>query len=578
MTDANRSGAAPAGGEKAIPKSERGIAALLLLIALGLRCLYITRYRYDSDEPQHLHTTWGWTLGLLHYRDFFDNHTPLFHMVFSPLVAVLGERTNILTYMRFAMVPLWIVSLWCVAKMGSSLYSRRAGLWAAVFLSLLPWWFFPSVEYRTDNLWTPLWLAALTVLVTGRLSKSRAFCAGLLLGLCFCASMKTSALFASAALAALAAPMLCARRLDWKDPRRVSIAALFVVAGALAAPAALCAFFAARGALQPLFYGAIQHNLLPGVDAKNHPSYLRLALPVSLPFLGMAAYWIGRLSPDRSTAVRRAFLFLTATVYYGVLYSIWTLLTRQDFLPFYPVIAVVATPCLLRGVDAAARRFGSEERPGFLRSAILSGIAGLEIALILLGRSPFFDGTQREREILAEVLRLTRPGEYVMDFKGEAVFRQRPFFYVLEPLTYVRLRRGLIVDNVAERLVTTETCMVLNQDRWYPREAAAFMTENYLPIGRMRVAGRVIAAAPTAAGASIPFGVAVPARYVLWADGQAVHGTLDGSPYEGPIDLSAGAHIFQPAEDHRRLAIFWARAAEEGVAPLLDHIEWQDFR
>jgi Dolichyl-phosphate-mannose-protein mannosyltransferase len=344
MMDAHRTGAASAGGEKAIPATERWIAALLLLIALGLRCLYIFRYRYDSDEPQHLHTTWGWTQGLLQYRDFFDNHTPLFHMLFAPLVAGLGERTDILTFMRFAMVPLWIVSLWCVAKMASRLYSRRAGLWTAALLSLLTWWFFCSVEYRTDNLWTPLWLGTLTVLVTGPLSKRRALCAGLLLGLCFCASMKTSALFASAALAALATPMLCARRLDWPEARRVGLAGFVVVAGALVAPAILCAFFAAHGALQPLFYGAIQHNLLPGVDGRNHPAYLRLALPLLLPFLGVAGYWIGRLTPDRSLALRRVFIFLTAAIYYGFLYSVWTLLTRQDFLPFYPVIMVTAVP------------------------------------------------------------------------------------------------------------------------------------------------------------------------------------------------------------------------------------------
>jgi len=575
--DANRTGAASAGGETAIPGTERWIAAFLLLIAFGLRCLYIVRYRYDSDEPQHLHTTWGWTQGLLQYRDFFDNHTPLFHMLFAPLVAALGERTDILTSMRLAMVPLWFVSLWCVAKMGSRLYSRRVGLWTAVLLSLLTWWFFCSVEYRTDNLWTPLWLAALTVLVTGQLSKGRAFCAGLLVGLCFCASMKTSALLASATLAALAAPMLCARRWDWNEARRVFIGGRLVVAGALVAPAALCAFFAAHGALPSLFYGAIQHNLLPGVDAKNHPAYLRLALPLSLPFLGVAGYWIGRWSPDRSTAVRRVFLFLAATIYYGFLYSVWTLLTRQDFLPFYPVLMVSATPWILQGVDAAARRFGSDQTRGLLRPAALCGIAAVEIAFILVGRSPLVDGTLREREILSEVLRLTRPGEYVMDFKGESVFRRRAFFYVLEPLTFVRLRRGLIVDDAAEKLVKTQTCVILNQKRWYPTDAAAFMTDNYLPIGRMRVAGRIIAPGPTAAGVSVPFTVSIPARYVLWADGQPVHGTLDGKPYEGAVDLSAGAHIFQPAEDYRRLAIFWSRAAEAGFTPLLDHMEWQFF-
>ena len=575
--DASRTDAASAGEASAIPKTERWIAAFLLLVAFALRCLYILRYRYDSDEPQHLHTTWGWTQGLLHYRDFFDNHTPLFHALFSPLLAALGERTDILTYMRFAMVPLWIVSLWCVAKMGARLYSRRAGLWAAVFLSLLTWWFFCSIEYRTDNLWTALWLGTLTVLVTGRLSKGRAFCAGLLLGLSFCASMKTSALLASSGLAALAAPTLCARRLAWMEARRVSVGAAFVIAGALVAPAALCAFFAAHGALQDLFYGAIQHNLLAGVDAKNHPSYLRLALPILLPFLAVAGSWIGRRSPDRATAVRRVFIFLAATIYYGFLYSVWTLLTRQDFLPFYPVLMVSATPWILQGVDAAARRLAPQEMRACLRSTGLCGIAILEIAFLLLGRSPFIDGTQREREILSEVLRLTRPGEYVMDFKGESVFRRRAFYYVLEPLTFVRLRRGLIVDDVAEKLVKTDTCVVLNQKRWYPKDATEFMTRNYLPIGRMRVAGRIIAPGPTAAGASIPFDVELPERYVLRADGEPVHGTLDGKPYEGAVDLSTGAHVFQPAEDHRRLAIFWARAADAGFAPLLDRMEWQFF-
>src|ERR1700761_2902009 len=101
-----------------IPAREKWTAGLLLGLALLLRCFYIFHYRYDSDEPQHLHTTWGWTQGMLQYRDFFDNHTPLFHILFSPLVALLGERTNILDYMRFAMVPLWFVSLWCVWKIG----------------------------------------------------------------------------------------------------------------------------------------------------------------------------------------------------------------------------------------------------------------------------------------------------------------------------------------------------------------------------------------------------------------------------------------------------------------------------
>lgn len=563
MTETHEATPAPAG----IPRAEKLLAFALLAAALALRCFYIFRFRYDSDEPQHLHTTWGWTQGLLQYRDFFDNHTPLFHLLFSPLVAALGERADILDFMRFAMVPLWLFCLWCVWKIGRTLFSPRAGLWAAVFLSLLPWWFFPAIEYRTDNLWTPLWLAALTVFVTGRMSAWRGFAGGMLLGLCFCASMKTTVLFTASALAALAAPQLVARRFDFGKIARTLRAAAPVVVGALLAPAALCAFFAAQGAWAEFYYGVIQHNLLPGVDAKNHPAHLRLVFPIALPFLGYAALRIARCVPDRALAERRIFLFLVAGIYYAALFSFWTLLTRQDFLPFHPVAMVLI---------AALVAWLAEKR---LRPVwVLAGFGIVEIALIFGGRPPWIDGTAREREILGDTLRLTRPGEWVMDFKGECVFRRRAFFYVTEPLTFVRLRRGIIEDTVPADILEKKVMVALNQDRWFPKMGAAFMTENFLPVGRMRVAGKVIAKDAVEAGATVAFVVAVPAPYALWSDGKPVRGTLDGTPYTGARELDSGPHEFRSEEGHRRLAIIWQRAVEAGFTPEVDNPKWQYYR
>ena len=550
-----------------ISRGERRLAAALLLAALGLRCFYIFRYRYDSDEPQHLHTTWGWTQGLLQYRDFFDNHTPLFHLTFSPLVAVLGERADILDFMRFAIVPLWLVCLWCVWKIGRTVFSPRAGLWAAVFVALLPWWFFPALEYRTDNLWTPLWLGALTVLVTGRMSCWRGFAGGVLIGLCFCASLKTTVLFAVAGLAALAAPQFGAQGFSLRALGRSLRAALPVLAGALLAPAALCAFFAARGAWAEFFYGAVQHNLLPGVDAKNHPLYLRFVFLPALPLIGYLAHRLARLWPDGPSARRRVFLFAVAALYQPAFYTIWTLLTRQDFLPFYPIAALVVAPLVLWAADA----LGHPAR-------VLAGVGVVEIALILGGRPPWIDGTQREREILRDTLRLTQPGEWVMDFKGECVFRQRAFRWVTEPLTFVRLRRGTIPDTVAADLVAKKVCVALNQNRWYPKAGAAFIAENFLPTGHLRVAGKVIAKDPVPAGAPVVFQVAVPASYVLWDAAQPVAGTLDGTPYAGPRELAAGPHTFLPVETHARLAILWARAEAAGFTPEVDKPQWEYFR
>jgi hypothetical protein len=602
-----------------LPRREKWIAGILLVLALALRCFYIFHYRYDSDEPQHLHTTWGWTQGLLQYRDFFDNHTPLFHILFSPLVAALGERTNILDFMRFAMVPLWFVCWWCVWKIGAALFSRRVGMWATVLISLLPWWFFPALEYRTDNLWTPLWLGAVATFVCGTYSRRRAFAGGMLLGLCFAVSLKTSLLCAVLALVTVVTPLIVARRLDFTLPGRVLAAVWPVLAGMVIAPALVAGYFAMRGAWAPFLYGTIQHNILPDVDSRNHPLYLRFVFPVALPFLLAAAVWIARRAPDDARALRRAGLFLLAGFYFTGLYTFWTLLTRQDFLPFYPLLAVLAAAGLL----CLSARFLPRHQ-----ACVLVALGLLEIGLVLGGRPPFkmytvksegdlskatgtamlvvtgkiawVDETQREREILDEVLQLTKPGEYVMDFKGESVFRRRAFYYVMEPLTYYRMRHEMIPDTVAEDLVRTHTYVVLNQDRWYPKKGAEFIGQNYLAVGklpkdlrgfpfldfgsivvagRMRVAGKVIANRPTAEKETIRFEVAVPASYVLRGDnGHVLSGTLDGTPLTGPRDLAAGPHEFKPDAPDTQVAIFWSRAAELGFLPVLDQPGWQYYR
>src|SRR5580765_8208365 len=79
-----------------------------------LHVAYAFHHRSDSDEPQHLHVVWARTQGLVQYRDFFDNHAPLFHMLMAPLVGAWGARPDALVLARLAMIPLLGLSLYCV--------------------------------------------------------------------------------------------------------------------------------------------------------------------------------------------------------------------------------------------------------------------------------------------------------------------------------------------------------------------------------------------------------------------------------------------------------------------------------
>src|SRR5947209_8357796 len=82
----------------------------LVLLLFGLKLVYVSNFRIDSDETQHLHVVWGWANGLLPYRDVFDNHSPLFQFLCSPLLRALGERADIVVPMRLLVVSLYFLS------------------------------------------------------------------------------------------------------------------------------------------------------------------------------------------------------------------------------------------------------------------------------------------------------------------------------------------------------------------------------------------------------------------------------------------------------------------------------------
>jgi hypothetical protein len=89
---------------------EFGATVLFFLVLIAFLIVNVLHHGFDSDEPQHLHVVWGWTHGLLQYRDTFDNHMPLFQIALAPIFALIGERATILYWMRLVLLPTFFVS------------------------------------------------------------------------------------------------------------------------------------------------------------------------------------------------------------------------------------------------------------------------------------------------------------------------------------------------------------------------------------------------------------------------------------------------------------------------------------
>ena len=548
-----------------VPFAERVAAILLLTAGLFVRFLALLRHRVNSDEPQHLHVAWGWTQGLLPYRDVFDNHSPLFSLAMSIPMRALGERPDIVVLMRFWMLPFALGALALVGIIARRVFGVRAALWSLALLSVIPDFLFSSVEYRTDVPWACAWLGAVAVLVTGRMSMRRAFMAGLLAGLALAISMKTTLLVAAAGAAA-GATWFFVR--SGERPPAVRAAALLstAAAGFVVVPLATVGAFASLGVLKEMVQCTVGYNVLPGLGLWRSAPLRPLGLLAGVPLLLGLTAWIGRSSP-RPVASRRAFLLASTGLAHLAIGTVWPLVVRGDVLPLLPVEAA-----FLAAVLVGVRPFpdpASLDRRGLVAAGLrlVTVLAGLSASLWFgdLGR----DRTGPQECLLAEMLHLTRPDDPVMDVKGGAIFRRRPIYTAIETIAEERYRRGLLVDDIPERLAATGTAVVMQDDvAPFPPRAWAFMRAHYLPMGALRVLGQYLD--PSVSG--VPertFLVAVPQVYALFGAGGPARGTLDGQPWSGPRRLGAGRHLYVAATGEGRLTLVWAPVVERGFAPAL---------
>jgi hypothetical protein len=330
-------------------------------------------------------------------------------------------------------------------------------------------------------------------------------------------------------------------------------------------PGIIAAAFALGGIWRDFYYCNFEHNVLPHLSPKNHPAWWIVIFPIGFPFVIYAARLIVRAAPEPALAFRRGFIFLICGFYAPALYSFWNLLTRQDDLPFYPLAFILVSGGLL----AISPYFARYDPPigCYLRRIPLPAFVTLLELFVLIASRPFWiDRARLETGLLRGVLKLTEPGDFVLDCKGETIFRQRCFWPVTESIMLERLARRLVADDAAERAVETRACVAAMKGRM-PFHARKFIWENYISVGNdLKVAGRFLRPSATD-GSRLEFEVVIPASYKIIARDGPVEGTLDGTPYEGARFLAPGVHTFVQTSSRTQLAALWTRAVDRNFLP-----------
>lgn len=560
--------------EKFFTGAEWLIAMVGLLVLAKLKWLYLYALKVNSDEPQHLHVAWSWTQGLVQYRDFFDNHTPLFHLLSAPVIHWFGERADIILYMRLTMIPIVVAALGCIFLITRRLYNTRAAVWAALLAGLHPFYLLVSTEYRTDNFWALCWFIVLTWLLTGAATAKRFFIAGLFIGAAFAVSLKTSLLLLSFGLAAalvLAARIWAGEKALWKRIVQNTLAAL---GGAIIIPAILLAYFASENALEAMAYCVFEHNIVPGMQPKG--DMIRWSFPLRFPLIIIAGWLFYHTAPNRALGTRRAVALMGAALSMTLLMAYWPLVTRQDFAAIAPPFFISLAPLLVE-IMRRLRKSGcillAQGRTP--KGAALVALALLlPMALIAYEVKGNYDtwrwthaGLATFEHHLKPKLAISKPGDYFFDAKGEVIFRRRPYYFVLERVTLTRLKRDLMENTIRHDVLSKNTTVICFSR--IPRSIERELDDHYLRVvDSTWVAGKLLNKhAFSAPGEPLRFTIPIPGRYTLISADGVMPGTLDGEAVNGPVELTKGEHAFIPADPTKKIAVVITQALDAGYDP-----------
>jgi len=532
----------------------RSVALVLFLIAFALRGMYALRMAFNSDEPQHAHVIWMARSGLVQYRDFSDNHAPLFHLMWEPIARLLPPTWVSTIVLRLTMLPIYLASLGCTYLIARALLGRRIAMWTAALLALWPSYYELTLEFRPDQLWALFWLAAVAATLQRDLSSRRAGWIGFCLGCATAVSLKTLPLLVCLAIAAVVTRVIFRRRFLVSRP-----ACIGTMIGFLLAPMGVALYFWRQKALSDLYASVIGLNLSTGMAYRQNAS-LKLLVFLVVVIVVTALVRVAFLRPQPTAmSCRRTFVIVLAVLSAVMFRFVWPDFTLQDSLPITPLIAISLMTCVV----AAMKRL--PQLGAILLTERTGVVAMVGLLIVLFVRAPYHDDMLPYHVAIDQVNELLKPGEPVVDLKGEFVFYPRAIRPVYETLSRHTLRKDPGADNGPEQIIAAGARLAPRSVPNFPARTRQFLQDNFVPVNAVAVAGKWLK--PSGDGHEYRFHIELADSYHVVSHGGPIGGFLDGKPVAWPCFIGVGDHVFVPdAAFEPPLVLIWRRALENNCA------------
>jgi len=515
------------------------VTCVLLLVMLAS----LLRHRHDIDESQNLHIVYGWVEGELPYRDRFDNHAPLFAFAYAPLAAMVGESEFVVWFARLGLVPVWLTVLGLILLISRRLGGSEAGWWTLVLCLAFADFSLKLLEFRPDVLWAAFWFAGLLLVLRGIQSPrgGEAFAAGACFALALLTSIKTTFLLPALVLSAGFLWLLAPAFRERVPVAKIATLVLTSAAGFLIPLVMVAIGFGAVGIRwEEIYFSLVEINRKPFEVTRI--VLMTIAAP-AVPLLG----WIV-LRRGGGHREERSLVLMVSLIYLLLLLGFAPESRKQTFL--------VVTPLVI----ASAVWIGFGLIPArWVRLAGAACCLGFFIHFVAESRL-WKDGMREQRELLAEVLHLTRPGEALLDNRGETIFRPRPVYPAFVAIVRDKIDADLLPSPAVPTSGPERAPFSIGPIDGMPKSIRAIMKKHYLlnSTGRLRAAGYPLALDSEDGSPVSTVDLRMAGDYLLVADGEVLDRLTFEEPGRKSVELPVREEPF---------FLIWEQAWKSGFRP-----------
>ena len=465
------------------------------LLSIIVRAALTLNREVDIDEFEHLHAGWMMSHHYLIYRDFWENHTPLFYYLLLPLFRLCREGPGLVVAARIIMSLAALGILLLTYALSRIDHDKLTSFLAVLILSYMVLFVEKSIEVRPDQFVVILWLASLWICIRAN-SASRLLwflLAGLLLGIAFLFSPKALLPFAAMSFTFLVQSYRqdSQRRLNGFLKLEGSYILGFLI------PVTVCAaFFYHVGILQAMISATVLENFrYPNIYRPTYLLHLRNIGFFLLAFAGliMQARQLGK-GPTAKRADQVVLLIPTLFLL-AVFIFVQTAPYPQSTLVFAPMLAIYGAQAFKQScdrflvtfrrrepmkVDALRRRVGSV----LAFVAVLAAAFVIPCWMVMIKDRPFSRTNSEQFQRMEYVLNHTQSTDAIFDGKAAYVFRPQAYFYgSLFNAIIWRIQRGEIKQDIPESLSRTRCRWVIYDERVaaLPKPVQLFLSTNYEP-------------------------------------------------------------------------------------------------